>query len=594
MKIKFFLKEKSTKIIVISLILGFLFFLVLPLLHIQVRSVPYIFNDEFGYWATAANFAGYDWSNTFSKIPYYSYGYGLILMPLILLSPNMMIAYKMALMLNGVWLGLSFIFMYKSAKQLFIETNQFILILASFTATIFSSNIAEVNYTWPEVFLFFLFTLSVYFVILLVKNPSKLKLSLVGIITAFSYFVHQRTLGICIATILVIFLLRLLKKVNTKQVLFFFIPLIVFVILFSLIKADVISSIWKNGDLVSTNNFSGQAQKVASIFSIEGIKKLILSFGGKIYYIFGATYFIVPLSIISIFTRWIFPNKKLEIDSHFLVGTFLILSFLFSIGINCISLITPGNITHIVYGRYTDNLLGIFLLIGILELYNYGVNVKKNVCLVLLFLVLSILVNYSVGYFNLRYRAAINSIGISYIVEQDYIEIIKGIVFVVGFWTMLQLIRKILINNKNLLFVCMSLSLTATFIVVGINAYNAFELDWSDAAQSSEKCYEIISNLEEEANFDIGVYAIMEDEGYPLRYTGNGIQFLLKDKPVFSISQKEAFEKKWDDNAVIIASARTEVLEGFYTIYNDGTYELMVPINSGLENVAQQKAEMLY
>lgn len=46
------------------------------------------FPDEFGYWAPAASVLGYDWSNVTSLGSYYSYGYSLILVPILFLFHN--------------------------------------------------------------------------------------------------------------------------------------------------------------------------------------------------------------------------------------------------------------------------------------------------------------------------------------------------------------------------------------------------------------------------------------------------------------------------------------------------------------------------
>ena len=48
------------------------------------RAYGFIFfPDEFGYWAHAAKAAGYDWSEMVSLGSYYSYGYSLILFPIL-------------------------------------------------------------------------------------------------------------------------------------------------------------------------------------------------------------------------------------------------------------------------------------------------------------------------------------------------------------------------------------------------------------------------------------------------------------------------------------------------------------------------------
>lgn len=60
-----------------------------------------VLDDEFGYWGNAAYLAGLDWSGVISEIPYYSYGYSLLLVPLFFIFDNPIHMYKAAIILNG-------------------------------------------------------------------------------------------------------------------------------------------------------------------------------------------------------------------------------------------------------------------------------------------------------------------------------------------------------------------------------------------------------------------------------------------------------------------------------------------------------------
>ena len=59
-----------------------------------------IYPDEFGYWASAARVLGYDWSKIASLGSYYSYGYSILLIPILFLFHNPVAAYRAAIVVN--------------------------------------------------------------------------------------------------------------------------------------------------------------------------------------------------------------------------------------------------------------------------------------------------------------------------------------------------------------------------------------------------------------------------------------------------------------------------------------------------------------
>ena len=67
-----------------------------------------LFPDEFGYWASAAKVLGYDFSEVASIGSYYSFGYSLILLPILHLLSDSVLAYRCAVVVNLLLQILSF------------------------------------------------------------------------------------------------------------------------------------------------------------------------------------------------------------------------------------------------------------------------------------------------------------------------------------------------------------------------------------------------------------------------------------------------------------------------------------------------------
>lgn len=546
-----------------------------PLLHISVRSIPYVYNDEFGYWASAAYFTGKDWSSVFSNISYYSYGYSFILALILRIVGKTTTAYKIALVLNGLWQALSFLLLYKIGEKIYPKVQRGYLIGASLVAVLFSANWVEVNYTWPESFLFFLYCFIVYEMLRVIEYPTAVRSLIMGFLVTISYYVHQRTLGIVIAAGCVMTLLCFMKKITLKQYLAFVLTLVICMGIGICIKDNVIEAVWHNGSVVNGNNFAGQSKKIKAIFSFVGIKKLFLSACGKLYYVFAATFFMVPLAIWRMAKKMISGVKKRTFDNQGYIYMFLIISFIFSWGINSVAMLTPGNVTHIVYGRYIDNIFGPFLLIAMIEWGSKKITMKENIIHIAVFSWLSLMVWYCLHYYDLLFQAAVNNAGIAYMVDTGNIELIKGFAFVVGIWCVIQWIRYV-IHRKAFAYVCCMTLLLGVFFVIGQKAYTKFELDWSKASVSSADHAALIEELRETYG-EIEIYAVLNIQGdFPGIYAGNGIQFLLQDEEIQMVYIDDVKAMDWSENAVILSHNSLGELEGFTVISVDETYELLV------------------
>ena len=83
-----------------------------------------LFPDEFGYWAGAAKALGYDFSEITSIGSFYSFGYSLILMPVMKIFSDSVFAYRAAVVVNLLLQVSSFFIFTKIADRLFENTDR--------------------------------------------------------------------------------------------------------------------------------------------------------------------------------------------------------------------------------------------------------------------------------------------------------------------------------------------------------------------------------------------------------------------------------------------------------------------------------------
>ena len=181
---------------------------------LQIRALDYIvvLNDEFGYWTHAVSAVGYDWKELISETPYYSWGYSIWLIPIIAILPTPELWYKAAILLNVVFLLISYFLSYQSGRKLFPQITDKIMALISLIVIIYPSNIIYAQVAWSESLCYLLFWLETYFLIRLDEKFSTKYFVLSIIVPLYGYAVHNRNIGVLLAAIITIILLLIKNR----------------------------------------------------------------------------------------------------------------------------------------------------------------------------------------------------------------------------------------------------------------------------------------------------------------------------------------------------------------------------------------------
>ena len=120
-----------------------------------------ILPDEFGYWSYAAAAAGYDWSGIVSLNSYYSYGYSVILLPVLILFQDGLTAYRAAVAVNFVMVaGIGFLLQYLMVG-LFPDMKGRVLSVFAAVITLYPPLLLYARTTMTETLLAFLYVLAV-------------------------------------------------------------------------------------------------------------------------------------------------------------------------------------------------------------------------------------------------------------------------------------------------------------------------------------------------------------------------------------------------------------------------------------------------
>ena len=327
-----------------------------------------IYPDEFGYWSTAARLAGWDWSQISSLGSYYSFGYSIILYPILLLTADSVTAYRAAILVNAVLMCVASFLLQKIGEKIFPQKNKLYKVLISGISVLYPSWILYMQATLTESMLMFMVVLVGYLFFELLEKPTFAKGLLLVLAVGYTYTLHMRTVGLVIACGLTVLIWGILEKKHRKKVLVILSLLAAALLLAYFGKEIVQSTIYAESNALNINDYGGQVNKVKQIFSLKGIQTIFLITAGKVIYLTLASggLFVWGLWWSIKHTVKLFTNlkKQASIKSRELWSLYLVLLFLGTLGINCIYTINSVSLDNLLYGRYLEFVAPLFVFLG--------------------------------------------------------------------------------------------------------------------------------------------------------------------------------------------------------------------------------------
>lgn len=523
------LKSKKSSIVRNSL-MGLILCAILCI-DIKSEMTIHIATDEFGYWTGAANFLKWDWSNCASLNSYYSFGYSIFLLPILAVVKNPVLSYKTAILLNIIFIELSFFKLFKIFRKIFNETNEQFVLFSSFIVMCYSANIINVKLTLSECCLTFCF-ISVVEKLLSYLSKRKIQdLILLFLYGCMAFCIHMRAIVILIALVFCITIFTYydvkFKKIITGTTIFLIIALTI--IIEENIKSNLINMQYLNNQLVSFNDISGQVNKLSFLLSKEGILAFIAGFAGRIYYLGYATLLLIYFGVYSCIKELIksFKKKQHEI---FCLHMFFLLSLLFAISVSDIFMINlrQARTDALFYGRYSEYVIVPIIMIGIKEFWTNKKKVKLTFAFSIIQLVLSLAVSRFVVFYQMNGMLDISIPALYYWVKfnnYDVCAYISSGIFVASISFCLCIIGYKKNNKINYFFIAMCFALY--WIFLGHNSYQISDLHKYD--EEYIETYQAVCN-------NIGdntlVYYCFDEEEKENAYRFQGIcriQFCLRN-----------------------------------------------------------------
>ncbi len=339
---------------------------------LNIRKLDYIniINDEFGYWMYAASAAGYDWKELISSTPYYSWGYSIWLIPIVVLLPTPKLWYKAAIFLNVFFLFIAFICCYKVGKRLFPKAGNLLVGVVSVIVILYPGNILQAQNAWSEILLVCCTWVATYLIISLEDDFSMMRFIAAVTVLVYMFAVHNRSIGSVAAGVLCLGLILLKHKKGIGHWIILIFGMLAGYLIVNQVKAYCLDLLWSNSTQSSLNNVSINAETIASYGSritSQGLK-MLESLGGKAFYLALGSALTLPLAVICV-CRTLISNirQKHLFDGYAVSKLWCCLALALQWGICALAANDwVGRKDLLVYGRYMENAIGPVLLLGIM------------------------------------------------------------------------------------------------------------------------------------------------------------------------------------------------------------------------------------
>lgn len=407
---------------------SFLIFMILIIVCVFQYGIQKVcgftmYPDEFGYWASAAEAVGYDWTEVASLGSYYSFGYSILLIPLLKLFAGGVSAYRAAIAVNMILMCVSVFLLWDIICRLFPETGRVSQVLVSGAAVLYPAWIFYMQMTLAEALLMFLFTAVTGLFISFVQKPGAIKAVALGTLLIYTYCVHMRSVGVVIACLITLLLWGWSNPAKRKIVLAAVGVMAAAGLVVVFVKRNVIMSVFSGTDMetLAINDYSSQIWKVKQILTLHGFSIFVKEVIAKFFYLGMASFGIIYWAI-----GWCIKEavaKKTDTsNTRRWTAMFLLLSVTGEVFICTIYMHGSDKIDCLVYGRYNEFLVPVLITIGMAVMLGSRRIWRTTLVMgtlsgMMLFPIFSVIEEEGLegirGYFV---------VGISYLIKEDHFE----------------------------------------------------------------------------------------------------------------------------------------------------------------------------
>ena len=376
-------ENAKNNLLYLMFVLGVIF---LRVFYITKVKGPFVWTDELGYWGHAANLTGNSWAGVMNGLAWYAFGYSLWLVPLFLITDQVLLMSRLAVLLNVIFSVLIFWLAVRVTRRLSDSSDPFFVGAAAFAATSYSALLFQSYITWGETLISLLAWAILYVMLCLEEKPTQGKSLLLGLLLGYAYMVHNRMLAVIGAVLVTLLVLVLIKKLPVKYLFGVFLTLALVFGIYLVLKQELRSLILTDQELrrlgIETmigkaNTLEDQMQKIKSLFTVQGMSLFLKNLAGQVWHFLSVSYLSAGLGVLLCLDGLaaIFQKREQKLLSLYLLPLLMLAA---TIAMTALFFIEAGadggrvRIDTYFYGRYNDVFVPFFVAAGLCFLRGYA------------------------------------------------------------------------------------------------------------------------------------------------------------------------------------------------------------------------------
>ncbi len=554
----------------------------------------YVLHDEFGYWGIAAFLADKDWSSAFLDVPYYSYGYSFLLIPLVRFIESSVTMYRVAVGINCLLYSSSLLISYWVICKVMPTSKRYMHIGIAVLIFVYPATLSMVQIAWPETLIYFLFWAIAAVLVRVIEKGKTIDVILLALLAMYSYTVHQRCLAIVAGVGISIVLCLINKKISIKQ-------FVIFILIFGLcgfghnmFKDYIKDNLWTNvsQNRLAMNDYGGRIKIAMQVFTnINRLKNFLFGLAGQIIYNIMATVGIILIFLNDTTKRLIniIKNRLVIADLNTFLHFFAIMVFLCAILISSVSMspLYTGRLDVVLYGRYHEYCIPFVIMLGISAISQKHINIKTIITelVILVFIGLGLtplLQNKHI----LIMQNSVSSIPFHSIGGDNSCMLIKMVIFVCVIVVVGILIYKYINDEHRIVKLIFLMFVCGFWLCNGIRMIGHINQGHANNSGILEVCKEV-----EQLNIEKICY--LRSSGGD--WTGDIIQYKLSDESI-KLCSVENYQEINGEYALIAKDScglTFELLNKHYKVIECGEYSVFIPKDSNIGEELYNKDKVL-